>query len=253
MNKYTRAKRTKNLFDPDSPGLFKVSRSKIELFIDCPRCFYLDRRLGVGRPRGFPFNLNSAVDTLLKKEFDQYREKNEPHPLITQNGIDAIPYQIETLNTWRTNFTGIQYHHVPTNLLIFGAIDDLWINSAKEMIVVDYKATSKKEKIDRLNDTWHITYKRQMEIYQWLIANNGYAVSKTGYFVYCNGITDKEEFNSLLEFEVNVIPYEGDSSWVEKTIMKLHECLKANNIPPNTERCEYCGYRDAASDVILNS
>ena len=38
-----------------------------------------------------------------------------------------------------------------------------------------------------------------MEIYQWLIANNGYAVSKTGYFVYCNGITDKEEFNSFLD------------------------------------------------------
>ena len=253
MNKYTRAKRTRNLFDPNSPDPFKVSRTKIELFIDCPRCFYLDRRLGVGRPPGFPFNLNSAVDTLLKKEFDQYREKNEPHPLIIQNGIDAIPLQIETLNAWRTNFTGVQFHHVPTNLLIFGAIDDLWINSAKEMIVVDYKATSKKEKIDRLNNTWHITYKRQMEIYQWLITNNGYAVSNTGYFVYCNGITDKEEFNSLLEFDINVIPYEGNSSWVENTIMNLHECLNASDIPPHTERCEYCGYRDAASDVILNN
>ena len=147
----------------------------------------------------------------------------------------------------------MQHHHVPTNLLIFGAIDDLWINSAKEMIVVDYKATSKKEKIDRLNDTWHITYKRQMEIYQWLIANNGYTVSKTGYFVYCNGITDKEEFNSFLEFDVNVIPYEGNSFWVENTIMNLHECLNADDIPSCKDGCDYCSYRDAANDVILNN
>ena len=121
------------------------------------------------------------------------------------------------------------------------------------MIVVDYKATSKKDRIDRLNDTWHKTYKRQMEIYQWLIANNGYSVSKTGYFVYCNEITDKEAFNSLLEFEIKVIPYEGTSSWVDNTIMNLHTCLRANHIPASIEGCEYCGYRDAAHQVILRN
>jgi hypothetical protein len=52
------------LFDPRSDKPFALSRSKVELFIDCPRCFYLDRRLGIGRPPGFPFNLNSAVDAL---------------------------------------------------------------------------------------------------------------------------------------------------------------------------------------------
>mgnify|MGYP001330069471 CR=1 FL=1 len=146
MSEYYKPKRSKNLYDPDSPEPFKVSRTKIELFIDCPRCFYLDRRCGVRRPPGFSFNLNSAVDKLLKKEFDQYREKNEPHPLIIQNDIDAVPHQIETLNTWRSNRTGVQYHHVPTNLFLFGAIDDLWINSANEMIIVDYKATSKEKR-----------------------------------------------------------------------------------------------------------
>ncbi len=47
---------------------FKLSRSKIDLFLECPRCFYLGNRLGVSRPPGFPFTLNSAVDALLKKE-----------------------------------------------------------------------------------------------------------------------------------------------------------------------------------------
>ena len=250
MSEYYRPKRTRNLYDPVASEPFKVSRSKIELFIDCPRCFYVDRRLGVGRPPGFPFNLNSAVDGLLKKEFDQYRVKGEPHPLITKFGVDAIPHQIENIDDWRQNFTGVQYLHTPTNLHLFGAIDDLWINSAGEMIVVDYKATSKKEKIDRLNDTWHSTYKRQMEIYQWLIANNGHSVSNTGYFVYCNGITNKEEFNSLLEFDINVIPYEGDSSWVEDTVVKLHSCLNAEDVPDGTEGCDYCGYLAAVNEVI---
>jgi hypothetical protein len=49
---------------------WKLSRSKIDLFLECPRCFYLDNKLGLKRPPGYPFALNSAVDLLLKKEFD---------------------------------------------------------------------------------------------------------------------------------------------------------------------------------------
>ena len=45
---------------------WRLSRSKIGLFLECPRCFYIDNKLGTGRPPGFPFNLNSAVDALLK-------------------------------------------------------------------------------------------------------------------------------------------------------------------------------------------
>ena len=250
MSQYYRPKRSRNLYAPNSNEPFKLSRSKVELFIDCPRCFYVDRRLGVGRPPGFPFNLNSAVDELLKREFDQYRNRGEPHPLITRNGIDAIPHHVDQLNDWRHNFTGVRYHHDATNLLIFGAIDDLWINSSEELIVVDYKATSKKEPILQLNDTWHRSYKRQMEIYQWLLARNGYSVSSTGYFVYCNGQAERDSFKSTLHFDINVIPYDGSHDWVEATIMDLFHCLESDAIPESGNDCDYCGYRTAAADVI---
>ena len=47
---------------------------------------------------------------------------------MKQYGIDAIPAKHEKLNDWRINFTGVQFLHEKTNLLLFGAIDDLWIN-----------------------------------------------------------------------------------------------------------------------------
>ena len=56
-------------YNPNKNDYYKISRSKVEFFLNCKRCFYLDRRLNVKRPPGFPFNLNSAVDNLLKKEF----------------------------------------------------------------------------------------------------------------------------------------------------------------------------------------
>ena len=207
MSQYYTPKRTKNIFNPSDSKPFKLSRSKIELFIECQRCFYIDRRLGVGRPPGFPFNLNSSVDALLKNEFDTYRVKGLKHPLIEKYGVDARPAPHKDLDKWRQNFTGIQYLHEPTNLLVFGAIDDLWINSRDEYIVVDYKATSKNEKITNINQGWQITYKRQIEIYQWLLRNSGYSVSNAGYFVYCNGQKNRDAFNGKLEFDITLISY----------------------------------------------
>jgi CRISPR/Cas system-associated exonuclease Cas4 (RecB family) len=221
---------------------FKLSRSKIDLFLDCPRCFYYDRRLGVARPPGYPFSLNSAVDALLKQEFDIHRAQGTKHPLIERYGIDAMPVKDGNLNSWRNNFEGVRFLHEPTNFLVFGAIDDLWQNSKGEYIVVDYKATAKAEEITELNKEWQDSYKRQMEVYQWLLRKNGYNVSNTGYFVYCNGIADAEAFDQKLEFRVNLIPYEGDDSWIEKTIFDIHKCLNSGEIPESSPDCDYCSY-----------
>jgi len=250
MSKYYNSKRTRNLYNPKSSEPYKLSRSKIDLFLACPCCFYLDRKLGVGRPPGFPFNLNSAVDTLLKKEFDSYREKGSKHPLIKKYKIDARPIPHKMLNQWRHNFTGIQFLHQPTNLFVFGAIDDLWQNSKQEFIVVDYKATAKKEEITALNQDWQDSYKRQMEIYQWLLRNNDCLVSDTGYFVYCNGKADKASFNAKLEFDLTLIPYTGTDTWVEQTLFDIHKCLQKDVVPESAPDCDYCAYREAAGEVV---
>lgn len=255
MSEYYNSKRTKNLFNPLRHGSgqadrepFKLSRSKIDGFLNCPRCFYLDRRLGVGQPPGYPFNLNSAVDALLKKEFDIHRAAETRHPLMENYGIDAVPLAHEKLADWRNNFHGVQYLHKPTNLLIFGAIDDVWVSPKGEVIIVDYKATSKDSEVT-LDAEWQIGYKRQMEIYQWLFRQNGFKVSDTGYFVYCNGRTDKEAFDAKLEFDIKIIPYTGKTDWIEDIILEIKNCLMSDTIPEADPDCDYCNYRKSACDV----
>ncbi len=249
MSDFYNSRRTSRLFDPKSEVSFKVSRSKIDLFMSCPLCFYLDCRLGVARPPGFPFNLNSAVDALLKKEFDIHRAKKRPHPLMQAYGLkDVIPYEHENMDVWRSNFKGITFRHPNTNLLITGAIDDIWINEAGEVIIVDYKATSKEEKVS-LDKEWQIGYKRQMEVYQWLFRQNGFQVSKTGYFVYCNGKTDRAAFDAKLEFDIDLIPYTGDDAWIDKALMDIKACLISGTAPKPSKACDYCAYRKSARDA----
>jgi len=86
-------------YNPTETDSYKISRSGIESFVRCPHCFYQSKRLGIRQPSGPPFSLNSAVDHLLKLEFDIHRAKGEAHPLMTAYGIDAIPYTHKDLDT----------------------------------------------------------------------------------------------------------------------------------------------------------
>lgn len=249
MSKFYRGRRKNNVFIPGSPEPFRLSRTRIDLFLECPRCFYLDRKLGVDRPPGFPFTLNSAVDLLLKKEFDAYRKKGEPHPLMRSNGIDAIPFQHEKLGEWRDALRGgISHVHVPTNFLITGGIDDLWINRAGELHVVDYKATAKLTEVG-LDADWQAGYKRQAEVYQWLFRQNGFKVSKTAYFVYCNGDLKAERFDQRLQFDVKVLPYEGNDGWIEGTLFNIQKCLTSSEIPKAGPDCDFCLYRRSIAEA----
>jgi len=219
---------------------YKISRSKIELFTECPRCFYLEVVKGVRRPSMPGFSLNSAVDELLKKEFDILRTQKKPHELMEKFNIKAIPFSHPDLEEWRTNFTGVRYKH-PSGLILFGAVDDLWINEKEELHVVDYKSTSTREEIT-LEGPYKEGYKRQIEVYQYLLQKLGFNVSKTGYFVYANASKDFEKFDEKLIFEMKIIPYIGENSWVEKTIERILRTLETEEIPLPGENCKYCNY-----------
>lgn len=227
--------------------------------MQCPRCFWLDTRLKITRPSSPPFNINKAIDELFKKEFDVHRKKGTPHPIMESNGVVAIPFKHDSMDTWRANFTGVHTIHEPTNLHVFGAVDDVWVNEKDELIVVDYKATAKQADVS-IDSDWQVTYKRQMEVYQWLLRQNGFKVSNTGYFVYTNARYDAgvDGFNDQLEFKTKLIAYNGNDSWVDKTLVKMKACMENDTMPPVGDHimggpCEFCSYAKARTELTLKA
>ncbi len=244
---------------PYSPGQsapYKVSRSKIELFMQCPRCFWLDVRHKITRPSSPPFNINKTIDELYKKEFDKHRLAGTAHPIMVENKLNLKPFAHEKMDEWRHNFTGVSALHASTNLHVFGAVDDVWVDDNGKLSIVDYKATSKDKEVS-IDSGWQISYKRQMEVYQWLLRANGFDVSDTGYFVYTNARMDADEFGDTLLFRTKLIPYTGSDSWVEGTLDKMKRCMDGD-IPEVGESimggpCEHCTYARSRTSLTLEA
>lgn len=230
---------------------WRLSRSKLDYFMECPRCFYLDNKLGTKRP-GFPsFNLNIAVDELFKKEFDVYRKKGEPHPIMEKYKINAVPFVHKNMDTWRENFEGIEHHDTETGITVSGAVDDIWVTPEGKLIIVDYKSTSKDGSITELSDSaWDQQYKRQLGVYKWLLEKNGFKVEDTGYLVYANASKEEADFGDKLVFETTLVPVHAESDWIDETLDKIKECLEKDYLPEIGAKCEFCPYREACGKKL---
>ena len=174
---------------------------------------------------------------------------------MSDNQVKAIPFSHADLDKWRHNFTGISTTHEPTNLYVFGAVDDIWVNDKGELIVVDYKATAKNSEVS-IDSDWQISYKRQLEVYQWLLRQNGFKVSDTGYFVYTNGRIDLDGFNDRVEFVTKLIPYKGNDAWIEPTLKKMKSTMNDDKMPAVGTAamggdCEFCTYAKKRTELTL--
>ena len=233
-------------YNPGSDKPFVMSRSKIDLYLKCKRCAYLDMRLGIKGPKPFPYTLNSRIDALLKVEHDIAREKKIKTKYLEENNINAIPYSHPELDVWREPFKAARFHHKETNITIAGSVDDLWEdNETKKIHIVDYKSTHTPnfDKLKAFNAPYLIGYKRQAEIYAWILSKLGLEIHQRSYFFYVNATLKQEIFDNKLDFEYALVPYDmRDFNWVEKTIIEIKNFLETNKIPAATDDCELCKY-----------
>lgn len=242
--------------------LKELSRNALKQFRQCPRCFYLHRRLKIPQPGCPQFTLNSAVDELVKREFDYYAELDLPHPWMIQFGaklgVEMKPFNHPKLAAWQKSQghdAGMRYLHQPTGLTIFGAPDyTLLVRKPGEMwhiAISDTKSTSSEEKKDMRQSEFWWENREQVEEYVWLLEriDPGYPVWQTAYFIRLNGNKKASRFNNRLLFDAEIVSHECDTSWVESAIIAAAECLKSDALPESNPNCKFCLYRKAAKEA----
>jgi hypothetical protein len=196
----------------------------------------------IRRPDFPPYTLNNAIDFLLKKEFDLHRKKAEVHPFLKEIKLNYVPANNPSLQKWRNYKYGISHLVENLDLEIYGAIDDIWENINKEIIIIEYKCSAQKKRITELNGNYHNQIKRQLDLYNWLLNKNEENVSKYGYFLFCNLKTETDNFNANLNFDLDLIKYECKTDWIMNVLNEISNCLKNENIPEENKNCKYCSY-----------
>lgn len=214
-------------------GKIQLSPNSLNLYLECPHCFWLDKKMGIKRPPPYPYALNMAVDVLLKAEFDVYRAKNEPHPLLVANNIPARLFSNQNLlNQWRSNFSGIRYYDSELDATLFGAVDDILEFEDGKLAPLDYKSTG--SKVANIYDRFQL----QMDIYTYLLEKNGFQTPHKGYLAFY--IVDKENgFGDRLPFRKELYEIETDPSDVQQLFKEAVAVLKRPSPPPHSQDCKF--------------
>ena len=240
--------RASSIYTPLQTELFRLSRSKLNDFLSCQRCFYLDRVKGIVSPSMPGWTLNETTDVLLKKEFDVCREQQIPHRICEEAGLGhVVPFEHEDMDKWRNSLHGGLAHQIEgTNIILHGGVDDVWYNQqTEEVIVVDYKSQANKNPVEQesyLAGVYHQGYKIQLEVYAYLLTKMGFNVSPTGYFYVCNADRNADGFFGKMIFEETLVSYEWNSDWIEKKLFEMLEVLNSDMIPERNQSCENCAY-----------
>ena len=230
----------------------QLSPNSLNLFLECPHCFWLEKKASVKRPPLYPYILNTAVDSLLREEFDTYRSKNLVHPLIkdlSEKSGKKIKAHLfsnqKLLNQWRNNLAGIRYFDPELNATLIGALDDVLEFEDGEIAPLDYKTTEKTAA--KIYDRFQL----QLDVYTFLMEKNGFATPRKGYLAFY--IVDKSKgFIDRLPFRKELIEIETNPSDIYEIFKDAVKCLQNQTPPPHSHDCKFAKWIEGASPYQKN-
>lgn len=210
----------------------KLSPSALNLFKECPRCFWLHHNKGIKRPEGIFPSLPSGIDKVLKAHFDKHRLKGEIPKELDLKDVKLFD-DIEKLKVWQNNFKGISYTDKDGNIL-HGAVDELLVKDSK-IIVLDFKTRGFPCK-----DDTHEHYIDQLNIYNYLLRKNSHETEDYSYlmFFHPKEITERGTF----VFNINLMKIPTDIKQAEKLWKAAIACLEGDEPAPK-EECGFCNWK----------
>lgn len=216
------------------PG-FKLSPTTLNLFLDCPRCFWLDKVKNFKRPRGIFPSLPMGMDREIKNHFDVCRAENKLPPELggkNFSGVKLFSNQ-DLLDQWRDWRKGLEYRARDGSVLT-GAIDDLLVK-ADRYIPFDYKT---KGSPTTAEDAIRY-YQNQLDCYALLFQENKMPPADYGFLLYYSPKSIEKKGKAVFETQPICVPidYERGRKTFDRAV-----ALLSGDMPEPSSSCEYCGW-----------
>ena len=218
----------------------QLSPSSLSLYMECPKCFWLQKINGIHRPQQI-FALQSNFDRILKPYFDKFRKEGKLPPELNGKVEGKLFEDQELLEKWRNALRPtLKYKHPRREgFFLAGGLDDCLFDG-RYYIPVDFKTTGSSS----FEENSEKYYQHQLDIYNFLLTESGYETKGLAYLVYYKPKEVSGE--GLMKFQITVKKMETDHKRALRLFEDAIELLEGP-MPKSHSDCQFCSW---ANDFI---
>lgn len=228
----------------------RLSKSALEKFRSCARCFWLDKVQGLKQPEGIRSGLPMGMDRVLKGHYDAHREAGKLPPELVGHvpgGLyDGKRISMKDLRNWRKGLS-VTVEDGGFQAELSTALDDLLFDPATgRYAMIDYKTKAKATD----QAATQLYYGTQADCYDLALNANGYATWDVAYFAYYypvnvgadgSGIAEGGHQGVAMGWACQVVPIKPDHARAKALLIAAARCLEGK-IPEAGEDCDYCAF-----------
>ncbi len=204
--------------------MIKLSPTSLNLFLECPRCFWFSVNKGIKRPGPPVATITSGLDKVIKEYFNQFRKKNILPPFLA----GKLPGKLMTnlpKNGW------FEFVDEKCDAKLGGYMDECIELEENLYAVLDHKTRG------TAPESVHKAYQLQMDVYTFLLEKNNFPTQKKAYLVYY--IPQKIISSGDFQFEAVIKEIATNPQRAKDVFYKAIELLKGF-LPSINQDCGFC-------------
>jgi len=203
--------------------MIKLSASTLNLFLECPRCFWLRIKKGIKRPERPLPSITQGMDSIIKEYFNFFREKKILPPFLEKKLSAKL---IESLPK------SLYYQPPQSDFLLWGKLDECIVFQDNTYAALDHKTRGSAPQ------SVHDSFKFQMDVYTLLLEENGYKTKKKAVLVYYYPIKAQASYGFDFEIDVHII--DTNPEFAKEVFERAIKVLESDVIPESSPNCEFC-------------
>ncbi|MCM8780462.1 MAG: PD-(D/E)XK nuclease family protein [Candidatus Omnitrophica bacterium] len=205
-------------------GMIKLSPSSLNLFLECPRCFWLYINKNIKRPEKPVATITTGLDRVIKGYFESFRDTDKLPPIL-QGKLPGKLMRNLPHKGW------LEFVDWQVQAKLGGYLDECLDLGDNFYAALDHKTRGTKP------ESTHPAHQFQMDAYTFLLECNHFSTKRVAYLVYYV----PKIFAGKNTVEFDVIPFElkTDPQHVQKVFYEALEVLR-KPIPAPDRDCEFC-------------
>jgi len=204
--------------------MIRLSPSSLNLLLECPRCFWLYVNKGIERPRIPVATITTGLDRIIKDYFNFYRTKNILPPIL-EGKLKATLISSLPKRGW------LEYVDLKEDAKLGGYLDECLKFSDDYYAALDHKTRG------LAPEEIHQSYQLQMDVYTFLLEENGFPTRRVAYIVYyIPKVIDKD---SNFHFDIHLKEIKTDPLFAKRVFYEAIKIIKGP-IPQLNDSCQFC-------------